>query len=173
MKKFKYLRSKSHRCFELPNGKLVDVYSCRYDAKVDLKKGTFMVFSYSDEYKNLPLPTFNELVAQGVVKEVTCIEHSYDITLPTYNCSTRLFKDAVLPKRVVNRIIKEFNENGFNITEKAIMHNYSAWLGDLKSGYRDKKNNYHLFSPCGCNTLSFRATTLHRKCADWQTTYEY
>ena len=69
--------------------------------------------------------------------------------------------------------LKEFKDNGLNVTKEAIMHNYQAWRFDEKSGYRDEENNYHLFSPCGCNPLSFRATTLHEKCADWQHTYTY
>ena len=71
----------------------------------------------------------------------------------------------------IKKIIAEFRENGFNITREAILHNYKAWRYDMKSGYRDEENNYHLFSPCGCNPLSFRATTLHKNCADWQHTY--
>ena len=45
-------------------------------------------------------------------------------------------------------------------------------MGDLKSGYRDEKNGYHLFTPCGCNPLSLRATSLEKE-LDWQTTYEW
>ena len=42
----------------------------------------------------------------------------------------------------------------------------------LKSGYRDEKNGYHLFTPCGCNPLSFRVSSLEPE-LDWQITYEY
>jgi hypothetical protein len=68
-------------------------------------------------------------------------------------------------------IRKEFIDNGFNITMEALRHNYEAWCCDLKSGYRDEENGYHLFSPCGCNPLSFRASELNYGCT-WQTTYE-
>ena len=36
---------------------------------------------------------------------------------------------------------------------------------------RDDGNGYHLFSPCGCNPLSVRLSTLHDLCSDWQVTY--
>lgn len=162
MRKFKFLRSKSYRCFLLPNGKLVDVYSCRYDAKVNLHDLTFLSCA-DDGYKESNLPTFNDLVQNGVVKEVSCIERTYDIDFPSNVRS--------LTKKMIKDIIKEFSDNGFHVSERAIRHNYYCWKYDMKSGYRGK--NYHLFTPCGCNPLSFRATTLHRKCADWQKTYNW
>lgn len=161
MEKLKFIQEKSCRCFQLPNGKLVDVYSCRYDAKVDLEEETFCSCC-EKEYSNIELPTFNELVDKGIVKEVSCIENEYRVDLgyrPTLSDSK------------IKKIIAEFKKNGFNITKEAILHNYDAWRYDMKSGYRDEVNNYHLFSPCGCNPLSFRATTLHKQCEDWQTTY--
>lgn len=57
-------------------------------------------------------------------------------------------------------VVKEFREKGFNVTEKALAHNYHAWLNDLKSGYLDEENGYFLFTPCGCNPLSFYAERL-------------
>lgn len=56
-------------------------------------------------------------------------------------------------------------------TREAVLHNFRAWSGDLKSGFRDDRNGYHLFTPCGCNPLSFRATSLEPE-LDWQKTYE-
>lgn len=67
-------------------------------------------------------------------------------------------------------IQKEFIDNGFNVTMEALRHNYEAWYYDLKSGYRDEENGYHLFSPCGCNPLSFSASELIEG-NDWQITY--
>ena len=99
----------------------------------------------------------------GLVTEGTCIERKYDI-YPKTNGKPLSYKDF-------DAIQKEFKENGFNVTLTAIKHNYECWLEDFKSGYRDERNNYHLFSPCGCNPLSFRATTLHKQCEDWQQTY--
>lgn len=70
----------------------------------------------------------------------------------------------------VKEVIKEFKTNGFNVTEEAIIHNFEAWESDYKSGYKDKNNDYFLFSPCGCNALRFNATELINE--DWQETYE-
>ena len=162
MEKLKFIQEKSYRCFQLPNGKLVDVYSCNYDAKVDLEEETFCSCC-EKEYSNIELPTFNELVDKGIVKEVSCIERSYDVYPEDFDLSEQDYLD----------IIKEFEKNGFNVTLEALKHNYRAWFFDAKSGYRDEENGYHLFSPCGCNPLSFRATTLHKQCEDWQTTYIY
>ena len=117
---------------------------------------------YDEGYNESELPTFNDLYANGTMKkEGTCIENEYDYTTKKWSLS----------KSDIESIMLEFKENGFNITREALEHNYNAWCRDEKSGYRDEVNNYHLFSPCGCNPLSFRATTLHEKCADWQHTY--
>lgn len=56
------------------------------------------------------------------------------------------------------------------VIEDAIKHNFNAYLMDMKSGFRDEINGYHLFTPCCHNPLSFRLTTLNKNC-DWQTTY--
>lgn len=69
-------------------------------------------------------------------------------------------------------IAKEFKEHGFNVTIEALRHNFNAWRADLKSGYRDEENGYHLFTPCGCNPLSFRCSSLEEDCKDWQITYQ-
>lgn len=70
----------------------------------------------------------------------------------------------------INDVIKEFKDNGFNVTEEAIEHNFNAWKNDYKSGYKDEENGYFLFSACGCNPLRFNATELTGE--DWQETYE-
>jgi hypothetical protein len=70
----------------------------------------------------------------------------------------------------VKEVIKEFEANGFNVTEEAIIHNFEAWKSDYKSGYKDESNGYFLFTPCGCNALRFNATELTDE--DWQKTYE-
>ena len=111
--------------------------------------------------------TLNDLVEQGKAsrKLVTCYdEHEIDPFGRNYNRTK-------LSEKKIKSILKEFAEHGFNVTRKALMHNYEAWLYDEKSGYRDEENGYHLFSPCGCNPLSFRASSLDERCADWQTTY--
>lgn len=168
MRVFQFLKEKEYQTFELPNGKMVNVYACKYDCKVDLENESFILSSDEDyEYSNLPI--MEDLVEQGIVKVVSCIERTFDIDDVYQN----RFRVKNLSEKKIQSIINKFKENGFNVTKEAILHNFSCWMDDLKSGYRDEKNNYHLFSPCGCNPLSFRATTLHPKCEDWQTTYEW
>jgi hypothetical protein len=159
MKKFSYLRTPNYRTFLLPNGKMVDVYEVLYSSKVDLEKGMYIPTT-SENFEKSSLPTFSELVIDNIVKEISCIEY-FDIDFD-YKVKSLTIKDML-------DVQKKFKENGYNVSLKAIKHNYDCWLCDFKSGYRGK--GYHLFTPCGCNPLSFRATTLHRKCKDWQTTY--
>jgi hypothetical protein len=102
-------------------------------------------------------------VKQGIIKEITCIEKQYDINFPSNKHS--------LTADDFDNVIAEFKANGFNVTKEALQHNYDAWKKDYKSGYCDDTNNYHLFTPCGCNPLSFRATSLHPQCGYWQYTY--
>lgn len=166
-KKFKYLDGKEYRTFELPNGKYVNVFDVLYNSKIDIDNEMYVPKCKDEEFENLALPTMNELVHDGIVKEVSCIENTYDIDLPAVS----RFGEK-LTAEDFDSMMDEFAQAGFNVTWEALYHNYSAWLGDLKSGYRDEKNGYHLFTPCGCNPLSFRATSLHEKCNDWQTTYE-
>lgn len=156
------LDSPSPRYHLLPDGTMVDVYEIGgYQVKVDIVAKKYIA-TYDEGYEYCDIPTFNDLYRDGILdKERTCIENEYEY----YTEKTSLSKEDI------DSIIQEFQENGFNITEEAIMHNYSAWCMDMKSGYRDEENNYHLFSPCGCNPLSFRASTLHEKCVDWQHTY--
>ena len=162
MRAIPFLTEKSPRCFIFNDGRMADVYALCYDAKVDLENGLFLSIADGKEYKTSTLPTINDLVKEGLVVEGTCIEREYSVN----------FRNIVsLNDSDIDKIIKEFKENGFNVTKDAILHNFDAWNCDFKSGYRDEENNYHLFSPCGCNPLSFRASTLHPKCADWQTTY--
>ncbi|MCR4799668.1 MAG: hypothetical protein K5860_04095 [Bacteroidales bacterium] len=68
-------------------------------------------------------------------------------------------------------IQKEFKQNGFNVSKTAIVHNFNAWKKDYKSGYRDEKNNYFLFTACGCNPLRFTAERLNENSIGYQKTY--
>ena len=157
MEKFNYLRTPNYQTFVLPNGKMVDVYAVKYDSKIDLENGMFIPITNSN-YKKSTLPTMNDLIRDKIVKVVSCVS-TFDINV---NKTDLTYKDFV-------DIQRQFKANGFNVSLSAIKHNYYAWLSDFKSGYRG--NGYHLFSPCGCNPLSFRASTLHKKCKDWQITY--
>ena len=165
LKAMPILSEPSYRYHILPDGSMVDVYDVNYACKVDIENKLYLSM-YDEGYQECELPTFNELYAKGIMtEEGSCIENKYDIDFS--------YRKRKLTDSDINKVIKEFKANGFNVTKEAILHNYEAWLFDEKSGYRDEENGYHLFSPCGCNPLSFRATTLHEKCADWQHTYTY
>lgn len=147
----------------LPDNSMVDVYDVRYDCKVDIYNKKFISI-FDADYAKSTLPTINDLVAMGIMgKEGTCIENEYKVYLGNRHS---------LNNADIDKIIAEFKANGFNVTKDAILHNFDAWKYDMKSGYRDDENGYHLFTPCGCNPLSFSATTLHKMCDDWQDTYE-
>lgn len=163
LKDMPLLDEASCRFHILPDGSMVDVYAVRYDSKVDIVNKKYIDI-FDSNYKKCTLPTLNDLYAEGVLdKEGTCIEKQYNIYFPE--------DKTLLTTSDINTMIKEFKDNGLNVTKEAIMHNYQAWRFDQKSGYRDEDNGYHLFTPCGCNPMSFRASSLHTKCEDWQQTY--
>lgn len=71
----------------------------------------------------------------------------------------------------IDKVRKEFSRHGFEVSDRALFHNYKAWQLDFKSGCRDDGRGYHIFTPCGCNPLSFRLTALSEEMKDWQQTY--
>lgn len=150
----------------LPNGKIVPVYYngsiyMRFDTYFNMR--TMCMFDEGDEinFADPDVTTFNKLIAEGRAKEVFGYEE-FDIRVG-------FIKKRLTDKRI-RSIVNKFRKNGFDVTEDAIRHNEDAWWLDRKSGFRDEENGYHLFSPCGCNPLEFRASTLVTQC-DWQTTY--
>lgn len=159
MKNFKYLKVPSYQTFLLPSGQMVNVYDVLYSSKADLERGTYLP-STDDNYKKSPLPTFSDLVRLGLVSVISCVD-SFEITFGE-DVRTLTAKD-------LQHVKDQFKSKGFDISLRALRHNYYAWLSDFKSGYRGR--GYHLFTPCGCNPLSFRVTTLHKSCRSWQDTY--
>lgn len=159
MKKFKYLRTPNYQTFLLPNGKMVDVYDVLYSSKADLERDTYIP-STDDNYKKSQLPTFGDLVRLGLVEVISCVD-SFEIT---FGADVK-----ILTAEDLRQVRDQFRAKGFDVSAKAILHNYHAWRSDFKSGYRGR--GYHLFTPCGCNPLAFRATTLHKSCRRWQDTY--
>ena len=164
-------RANVSRGYQLPDGRIIVIDNggkmmMNFATPFNLETGEVgETPAYTPSVKDLPaipqgFTTLNNLIKNGIGKEVFPY-NEYDIDLGRVH----------LEKHQIEKICKEFRENGFEVTEEAILHNYAAWCGDLKSGYRDEKNGYHLFSPCGCNPFSLRATTLEPICSDWQTTY--
>ena len=174
LKAMPILSEPSYRYHILPDGSMVDVYDVIYTSKVDIEKHLFISI-YDEGYDECDLPTITDLYVKGILKEEgSCIEKTYDFNTRNNSLLSKKFhRTGILTTKEIDSIIQDFKDNGFNVTKEAILHNYDAWLHDQKSGYRDENNNYHLFSPCGCNPLSFRATTLHEKCSDWQHTYNW
>ena len=156
---------------QLNDGRIISVvdkdgkFLIRFDTPFNLETGEIGEEPPYEPFGSNILPEgftdLNTLIREGKGKEVFCYDQ-FDVDLGWI----RKMSD-----RRVKSIRETFRKNGFNVSEEAILHNFDAWLGDMKSGYRDEENGYHLFTPCGCNPLSFRATTLNPMCKDWQTTY--
>lgn len=124
-----------------------------YQNRIDLKNQLIYDYKETDN-----VPTLNELTEAGELS----IKYGYKEAAVNYKC---------YPSKIsVNEVIKKFKKQGYNVTKEAIEHNFRAYLADAKSGYRDEKNGYHLFTPCRHNRLSFRLSTLNKNC-DWQITY--
>ena len=163
-------RKDAQMSFQLNDGRFIEIVNkdgqctLRYDTPFNLETGEIpMLYSRSRQHATCPegYTTLENLSREGKGKTVNCYDQ-YDIDLGYIR---------ELTERRIDSIIKEFKNHGFNVTETALLHNFGAWRGDYKSGYRDECNGYHLFTPCGCNPLSFRASTLEECCSDWQTTY--
>lgn len=122
--------------------------------KIDFECGRVYPNSRHDD--GMPLPDLNDLKREGL------LEAKYPY---------RQFEVYPEDGQSLEGVLLSFKSEGFNVTREAIAHNYEAWSMDMKSGYRDEKNGYHLFTPCGCNPLSFRLSTLHPIAEDWQRTY--
>ena len=130
-----------------------------WEIKVNMQ--TMMYFMPdTDEWRLCDLPTLNDLNRDGVDVKDGFPYREYDIDLPGVR--------ELTPERA-HDIVDEFFAHDIPVTFDAIMHNYAAWHAGFKSGYRG--DGFHLFTPCGMNDLSFRATTLEPSCEDWQTTY--
>lgn len=141
------------RWFETKDGVKLDI-PYYFLNRIDLDNMMLYSENETDKY-----PTLNELTDEKKLFYKTGYTE-VDKNFKTYN-----------PNRIsIKNIIKFFKKNGFNVTEEAIKHNLEAYKYDMKSGYRDEKNGYHLFTPCAHNPLSFRLTSLNKNC-DWQTTY--
>lgn len=159
MKKLENIeRLNDNRYFQTKDGSLefpLNLNEINYASHIDLSKKEYL--EGKGEAKS-DLPTLYDLVKSGeliekLYQEEVCLDTDKFPRRPQYKKWMQFFK-----------------ARGFNVTREALKHNYEAWYLDSKSGYRDEKNNYHLFTPCGCNPLSFTATRLDDK-FDWEETY--
>jgi hypothetical protein len=159
MKKLELIpRSNYNTYFVTPDESLcfpLNLDEINYLSHIDLENKTYVEGKGGADSQ---LPTINRLIAEGKL-----IERLYQEEVALY---TRSFPSRASYKKWMDY----FKARGFNVTREALEHNYKAWCMDVKSGYRDEENNYHLFSPCGCNELSFSASRLDEY-FDWQETY--
>lgn len=88
-----------------------------------------------------------------------------------FSAESRRFEKTEDFLKYAEEIATECSEwSGFKITKEAVEWQIENWYCDYKSGYRDDKGGYFLFSPCGCNDFSIRITDLQEGFG-WQKTY--
>lgn len=171
-------------------------YHLRFDDMIDFKEGRIV---YSNENADPSLPTLNDLMRKGIItvwhpfKEYClrfCDDYTTDGSITrsedgrqTIGCVPYSKFDRKRHKTYVGvitkggvldvgKVVKWFKDNcGITVSPEAIEHNFNAWVRDLKSGYRDEANGLHVFTPCGCNDLSFSCSELHPTAEDYQKTY--
>lgn len=141
--------------------RIVETGECLYglafhwDAKINLADKTCITRNEESEHATSTLPSINELVANGTLELINEIEElditSDDVDLHDFQA-----------------VVAYAKERGFNIEREALEHNFKCWEMDYKSGYRGKE--CHVFTPCGCNPLSYGISKLDDR-VDWQTTY--
>lgn len=175
MKQFNFIQSRKDAQwgFQLTDGRIIELMNkegkllFQYDTPINLTTGEIgakpKFAPFKDGRDECPegFTTLNNLHREGKGDTVYCYDF-YDMELG--------YPKTMTIRRAI-KLAKEFKKHGFNVTPQAIMHNYEAWRDGWKVGYRDEQNGYHLFSPCGGNPLSLRATTLEDCCSDWQITY--
>jgi hypothetical protein len=129
-----------------------------FKSRIDLDSFQYVE---KDEIGNFNrFPTINDLLADGTA------------TLSRYVDEASVIYKTWPDKISYNEIKRKFRKEGFRVSDEAIKHNFDAWKQDMKSGFVDKENGYHLFTPCGHNPLQFHATRLDKHFEDWQITYE-
>lgn len=166
----------TQRGVRLNDGRVISIYDkdnnfcLKYNWVIDLDKGIIVRRvdyggNITEEEIAKGYTTLNRLLAEKKAKDVNCY-NSLDFDMDVY------MDDPKLDKKVnAKKIMQFFRDNGFNVTSEAVKWCFENWKSGFKSGYRDEKNGYHLFNPCGGNPLSIRLTTLNPLCEDWQTTY--
>lgn len=147
---------------QLPDGRIVNIYRKdgtihKYDRAFDLKTGEL----YPEGEFPLGSVRLNDLHTTEVhcYKEARYYEEKY-------------VDEVTVGPRLVKKIQKFFEQEGYKVKKEAIEHCLHSWELDMKSGYRDEEGGYHLFMPCCHNPLAITLSTLHPACADWQETYQ-
>ena len=163
-------RSETQSGVLLTDGRIISLFNednefyLRWDFPIDLETMTYEPRLADENNGEISLNSLDRTVIAGEVKCYDECHYNRDIYPEAFTCPEQ-------ERLEIDRIESFFKKNGYNVSREAIEHNFNAWLNDMKSGYRDDINGYHLFSPCGCNPLSMRLSTLHILCDDWQQTY--
>lgn len=163
-------RSETQRGVLLTDGRIISLFNednefyLRWDFPIDLETMTYEPRLADESKGEVSLNSLDGTVYAG---EVYC----YDECNYYHHIYPESFICPEQKRLEIDHIEAFFKDNGYNVSKEAIEHNFDAWLDDMKSGYRDEAKGYHLFSPCGCNPLSMRLSTLHKLCDDWQQTY--
>jgi hypothetical protein len=170
-------RKECDRGVQLADGRIVVITPIgsseilvRYDEPINVYKG--VVYDQED-FENTALDiqewqvlTLNGLIANHLAHDVYCYDEFY---IGWDSDMKDLFGEE---KNIEFDVLVDYikKKHGITVSQRGLAHNYLAWCRDEKSGYRDEKNGVHIFSPCGCNPLSFRISTLVDG-LDWQDTY--
>ena len=164
-------RSETQQGVLLTDGRIISLFNednefyLIWDFPIDLETMTYESRLADESKGEVSLNTLRERkIVAGEVKCYDECNYHRDIYPEAFTCPEQ-------ERLEIDRIVKFFNGNGYAVSRDAVEHNFNAWLHDMKSGYRDDQHGYHLFTPCGCNPLSMRLSTLHTLCEDWQTTY--
>lgn len=151
----------------------------RYDAKINLKTLEVSEDRFSAEYQKFDGIEINELISNGILEDwypykwaviseilppIWSLLPEDDPSVPAYDI------ESIDPEGLIDKLMRECQSLGFNVTWEAVHHQLENWANDRKSGYRDEANGYHLFTPCGHNPFRLRISELHPLC-DWQETY--
>ena len=167
MKKLNFIKSRKDAqwSYQLNDGRIIEILSKEgkflidFGTRFNLETGEIYAYNAKDVPEGAV--SLNDLVSAKAGRRLYCYDEG----------EVNLGRPRSMSAMRVASIVNKFKKQGFNVTPQAILHNWDAWLGDRKSGYRDEQNGYHLFSPCGCNPFSLRASSLEDCCKEWQTTY--
>ena len=165
-------RKDCERGVQLPDGRVIVVSErgenkpfiyLRFDEPINIEKEEIYdkYEMFEEDFRDKTV-TLNALIANGLGKEVFCYDEwdIYEDEIGDVNCID------------LEEVAEKLAAKGVTVSVEGLAHNLRAWWSDMKSGYRDEKNGVHIFTPCGCNPLSFRVTTLEEG-LDWQDTYEW
>ena len=89
-----------------------------------------------------------------IVRDERVDDSEYTVTVDTLPC--RDSNGNATPD--YDEIIEEFKQHGFTVSREALHFNFTSWKADEKSYY--KEDDCLLYSPCGCNELTYTASKL-------------